>query len=86
MHHDPGGLFISIVGVCLRKNAKSWFARVTGSRGSFSKLHFSGKPASSRKFNCRPPANYFGRAGALRKLTRSPMSVAFRVGQGMPNS
>src|ERR1019366_2027295 len=30
--------------------------------------------------------HYFGGAGALRKLTRSPMSVAFRVGQGMPNS
>ena len=30
--------------------------------------------------------NYFARAGALRKLTRLPMSVGFRVGQGMPNS
>jgi len=49
-------------------------------------LHFSGEPASSRQFNCRPPANYFGPAGALRKLTRSPRSVAFRVGQGIPNS
>ena len=31
-------------------------------------------------------SSYFGRAGALRKLTRSPTSVAFRVGHGMPNS
>src|ERR1035437_224597 len=32
------------------------------------------------------PATYFGATGALRKLPRSPMSVAFRVGHGTPNS
>ena len=31
-------------------------------------------------------ASYFGGTGVLRKLTRSPRSVAFRVGHGMPNS
>jgi len=29
---------------------------------------------------------YFGRAGALRKLTRSPTSVGFRIGQARPCS
>ena len=30
--------------------------------------------------------SYFGGAGALRKLTRLPMSLAFRIGHGMPDS
>ena len=30
--------------------------------------------------------SYFGGTGVLRKLTRSPRSVAFRVGHGIPNS
>ncbi len=46
---------------------------------------FSDQNSNCCRFPTRSPAAYFGRAGALRKLTRSPTSVAFRVGQGRPN-
>jgi len=44
----------------------------------------SGKSSTN---GSRPQSvSYFGGAGALRKLTRLPMSVGFRVGHGMPDS
>jgi len=49
-------------------------------------VKFPARNWQARLLSVALPANYFGRAGALRKLTRSPRSVALRVGQGIPNS